>query len=160
MGNTDLDSCVQVVKQNASLPGLIAETLRNGHEMPIFVIDVSNIIHAQLHANDMDLVLRNSWKGFEQGVENILKTHARWFAPFETGTNKRVAVCYTQKDPPEYLIYVFDGERFTDKRANLTRENTRGAAHIRIQQQIVLEGLDSECLSAALSGNSIFKRSM
>ena len=63
-----------------SLPDLIAEALRKNDYMPTFVIDVSNIIHASLHANDMDLVLRSSWKGFEQCVENILKIHARWFA--------------------------------------------------------------------------------
>ena len=66
MGNTDLDELVQVVKQNASLPDLIGDALRKNSEIPTFVIDVSNIIHAQLHAHAMDLVLRNSWKGFEQ----------------------------------------------------------------------------------------------
>ena len=60
MGNPDLDACVQVVKQNASLPALIAEALRKNDVVPTFVVDLSNIIHAQLHANDMDLVLRNS----------------------------------------------------------------------------------------------------
>jgi hypothetical protein len=111
MGNPGLDACVQVVKQNASLPSLIAEALRKNDFVPTFVIDVSNIIHAQLHRHDLDIVLRHSWNGFDQGIENILKTHAGWFAPFFPGTTIRKGVCYTQEKPLENMIYVFDGVR-------------------------------------------------
>ena len=144
MGNTDLDACVQVVKQTASLSSLIADALRNKRDIPTFVVDVSNILHAQLHAHDMDIVLRNSWKGFEQGIENILKIHASWFAPYDPVTYIRRVVHYTEEVPLQYMIYVFDGATFTDKRANLLREIIRCTANIRIQKQIELGGLDSE----------------
>ena len=144
MGNPGLDACVQVVKQNASLPSLIAEALRKNDFVPTFVIDVSNIIHAQLHRHDLDIVLRHSWNGFDQGIENILKTHAGWFAPFVPGTTIRKGVCYTQEKPLPNMIYVFDGVRVTDKRVNSSRFETRATAHLRIQQQIESDGLDSE----------------
>jgi len=129
MGNTDLDACVQVVKQTASLSSLIADALRNKRDIPTFVVDVSNILHAQLHAHDMDIVLRNSWKGFEQGIENILKIHASWFAPYDPVTYIRRVVHYTEEVPLKYMIYVFDGATFTDKRANLLRKKILEDAH-------------------------------